>query len=162
MKPVLIYSIKILLTTSVLSSVLITAMQFYFMSANNRHPFHNAAIYTKELLGLLKSTGLGWILFLPLGLGIYYSVILLSKWQIRLFWTKACLSVIGVILATIFETTLLFSIPSSNTDSLYRSVVITSLIHSLICHALPVLGSIWLYKLTLTPNVALKQIANEI
>jgi hypothetical protein len=162
MKPALTYSLKVLLTTAVLSSILITAVQFYFMSVNNLHPFHNAVIYNKELLGLLKSIGLTWILFLPLGLGIYYSVILLSKWQISLFWTKACLSVIGIILATLLESSLLYSILQSNTGSLSIKAVIVQLIHIMICHILSVLGSIWLYKLTLTPNVALKQIVNEV
>ncbi|TWJ03499.1 hypothetical protein JN11_01045 [Mucilaginibacter frigoritolerans] len=162
MKQELTYTLKVWLTSSVLTPILTTALHFYFLSLNNLHPFYDARIYDKELLRLLKSIALIWVGFLPLAVGLYYSIVLLSKKPIGLFCIKAYLSVIGVILATFFEAILLFDMLMSNTNGLIRTVAINAIIQSIICHTLPVVGSIWFYKLMPTNSIPLKQVPNEI
>ncbi len=158
MKQVVIYSLKVWLTTSVLSPVLITAVHFYFLSLNNYDPFRNAVIYKKELLRLLKSIAGSWIVFLPMALGLYYAVLLLSKRSIKLLYIKACLSVIGVILAVLLEVILLlFYLLSANPDSAAKTITLIITVHLMVCNALSVVVCIWFYKLTPTTNTNLKQ-----
>jgi len=141
---------------SVLSPVLLIAVHFYFLSLNKFSPFHDARIYNKELLRLLKLIPINWICLLPLALGLYYGLLLLSKRSIKLLYIKAYLSVIGIILANLLDLIILFYV-LRNPDTTARTITIISIAHSMICYTLSVVGSIWFYRLTPTVNAVLKQ-----
>jgi hypothetical protein len=147
MKQALIYSLKVWFTTSILSPLQITLLRCYFLSSNHLNPFHDPKVYDRELLHLTKMLEGTWIALLPLGLGVYYAVILLSKRSIPIAYIKGYLCIIGVVLAVLPNALLLIYVLGSNEASLSRTVTVDSLNNYMICYILAVLASIWFYKL---------------
>ena len=147
MKQPLAYSLKIWLTTSILSPILITFLHFYFLVLNQLNPFHNPKVFHRELLHLITMIEGNWIFMIPLGLGLYYSVMLLNKRSIRLVVIKGYLSIIGVVLAVLPDAVFLFYMIWSNPDSPFITITIIGFTHAMVCYALSVLAGIWFYKL---------------
>ena len=155
MKPAIIYSLKVWLTTSILTPILITLMHCYFLASNHLNPFHNPKVFHRELLHLITMIEGTCIFMVPLGLGLYYSVILLNKRSIRSVAIKGYLSIIGVTLAVLPDAVFLFYMIWSNPDSPFITITIIGFTHAMVCYALSVLAGIWFYKLKPNPGSAL-------
>jgi len=147
-----IYSFKIWLTTSLLAPIFVTLLHFYFLSVNNLRPFHDPSIYNRELLRLIKALAGGCVLLVPMGLGLYYSVILLNKRLPSLSYIKIYLSVIGIVLANLAYFILLFNVLWTNIESGLRTLTVISIFHAMACYTVAALTSIWFYKLKPVEN----------
>jgi len=152
MKQALIYSSKVWLTSSIISPLLYTALSVCFLFSNHINPFHDPFVYNRLQLRFIKMIEGTWMLMIPLAIGIYYSVLYMSKHLISIFSIKCYLSFIGIIFATLPISILLFEVLYSNENSVERTITITGIFHGMECYALSVLFAIWLYKLRLVKD----------
>ena len=152
MKQAFIYSLRVWLTAALVCPLIITVSNFIWLRsflASARIDHSQIVIQYRRFL--LEQSGMvlaDLILLIPLGLGLYYNIILLYKRQVSFYWYKWFLSIVGFVLGLLPNAIrIIFILILKTTDTDLQRLEIRALVVNSSLYICVTVASIWLYKL---------------
>jgi hypothetical protein len=152
-KQALIYSLKVWLTTAIVSSVLIFLMHLYFLKSNGFDPLHSEKIMHIVVVKSAKMMAGDIVMYALLGLIFSYCIKLLSKRaSVTITKLKGHLTILGVAIL-LFANILIYSyILTIDIYSDIKRMYVLQFCYNSILEMLVLVPAIWVCKLNLVSD----------